>query len=229
MTYMYLYIRRAIYEENPSRKLNSLRSLPDMSRLFKLPYWIMLCVLLLAIISLAIIAIINYKSPFVWIPIITIVLVSILSQIPREKYLYNIPARANELSEQMQYYEQYISDIWNILRNHGIDTSEKVFKLKAECETTLRAHEDKFVKINSKIADMLIGIPLGALIASIIYADNTAVPTGIGALIIIGLIILGVVKLLRSLNYYSEGYFKDKYLLDAINELYYSDKCSHDQ
>ena len=224
MTYKYLYIRRAIYEENPAGKFSSNRSLSDMARLFKLPFWIMLGSLLIATISLLIIEILNIKSPFICIPIIVIVLVSVLSQISREKYLYNDSARANELSEKIQDYEQYVSGVWDILRNHGIDTPENVMKLKTECETTLKMHEDKFTKINSRIVDMLIGVPLGALIASIIYADSAAVPEAIGGIILFGLITLAIIKLIRSINYYSEGYFKDKYLLDAINELDYSEK-----
>lgn len=225
MTYKYLYIRRAMYEENPTDRLNSYRSLADMVRLFKLPYWIMLAVLLISIIALFIIMILDSKSLIIWIPIIIIVLVSVLSQISREKNLYDDSARANELSEKMQDYDQYVSHVWDILRNHGIDTPDKVMKLKIECETTLKMREDKFTKINNKIIDMLIGVPLGAFIASIIYADSDAIPIAIGALILIGLIILGVVKLIRSINYYSEGYFKDKYLLDAINEVHYSEKA----
>lgn len=185
----------------------------------------MLGALLIAIIFLLIIAILNPKSPFIWIPIIIIVLISVLSQIPREKYFYNDSARTSELSERMWNYEQYVSDIWGILRNHGIDTPEKVMNLKTECETILKMREDKFAKINSKIIDMLIGVPLGALIASIIYNDSDAVPVAIGALALIGFAILGVVKLIRTIGYYSEGYFKDRYLLDAINELDYSEKA----
>jgi hypothetical protein len=147
----------------------------------------------------------------------------VLIQIPREKHFYNDSARSNELDEKMKDYNQYVSSIWAILQNHGIDMPGKLMKLKTECETTLKMREDRFSKINSKIVDMLIGVPLGALIASIICTDSDAVPVAIGALILIGLAILGVVKLIRYINYYSEGYFKDKYLLDAINELDYSE------
>ena len=45
VTYKYRYIRRAIYEENPAGNLNSYRSLADMVRLYKRPFWIMLGVL----------------------------------------------------------------------------------------------------------------------------------------------------------------------------------------
>jgi ElaB/YqjD/DUF883 family membrane-anchored ribosome-binding protein len=224
VTYKYRYIRRAIYEENPAGNLNSYRSLADIVRLYKRPFWIMLGVLLLAIVFLVITVVFNSKSPLIWIPSIIIILISMLSQIPRDKYFYNVLARADELSERSQDFKQYILDVQNILQRHGIDTPEKVQKLKTECEATLKIREDKYGKVNSKIVDMLIGVPLGALIASIIYAKGDAVPVAIGTLILIGLTFLGLVKLIKSINYYSEGYFKDKYLFDALNELDYSEK-----
>jgi hypothetical protein len=213
-----------MYEKKPADKLNSFRSMADMIRLFKLPYWIMLGGLFIASIFLIIIGLQSPQSPFIWIPIIIIVLVYIVSQIPREKYLYKDSARSDEVSEKMKNYEQYICDVWNILHKHGINTPEKLNTLKIECEKTLKIREEKFDKINSKLSEMLIGVPLGALIASIIYAGSDAIPVTIGAIVLIGIIVLGVIKLIKSINYYSEGYFKDKYLLDAINELIYSEK-----
>lgn len=222
MTYKYLYVRRAIYEENPVGKLSRYRNWSDMARLFKLPYWIMLGVLLISIVFLILIAIYGFNSPLMGIPVILIVSVVVLTEILREKYLFNDSVRATELSERMQNYELYVTKIKEILRNHGIDTPEKIAKLKAECETALKMREEKFAKINSKIVDMLIGVPLGALIASIIYAGNDAIPAAIGSIIIIGIAVLGVIQIIRKINYYSDGYFKDRYLLDAINELDYS-------
>lgn len=224
MTYKYRYIRREMYETNPADKLNSYRSLKDMVRLFKRPYWIMLGGMLLAILLLFGIIIKAPGSPLVFIPVLIILVISILSQIPREKFFYNDSVRIGEIAQQMQDYEQYLEHIDALFRKYGIDTTEKLKILRAECEGLLKAREDKYTKINTKIVDMLIGVPLGALIASIIYANDDTMPMAIGALILIGLIILGGVKIFRSINYYSDGYFKDKYLLDAINELEYSNK-----
>jgi len=164
------------------------------------------------------------NSPFMIISVLTIVLLSILSQIPREKHLYNNSVRTGELSRQMEYYEQYIKDIWMILHKYDINSPEKVKALKTECGTVLKAREDKYSKISGKVVDMLIGVPLGALIASIMYADNNTIPTAIVALIVLGFMSLGCVKIIRSINFYSEGYFKDKCLLDALEELDYSEK-----
>lgn len=221
MTYKYLEVRREIYEKNPSNKINSYRSFSEMMRLFKLPFWIMLGVLVITFISLVAITIFAPNSPFVLLHMIIIILVLLLSQISRERHLYNELERANELSQKMQDYEQYVSEVWNILQDCGIDTPKKLQNLKTECEKTLKMREDKFVKINSKIVDMLIGVPIGALIASLIYTDSKAVPIAIGTVIFGGLAILGILKLVYLISYYSEGYFKDKYLLEALNELDY--------
>lgn len=226
MTYKYHYIRREMYEANPADNLNSHRNLKDMVRLFKRPYWIMLGGMLFAILLLFGIIVKTPDSPIIFIPVLIILAISILSQIPREKYFYNDSARIGEIAQQIQDYEQYIEHINKIFCKYGIDTPEKLKMLKAECEGLLKAREDKYAKISTKIVDMLIGVPLGALIASIMYADNDTIPMAIGALILIGLIILGGVKIFRAINYYSDGYFKDKYLLDAINELEYSDKIA---
>lgn len=224
MTYKYIYIRRAVYEKNPAGKLNAYRSLSDMVRLFKLPYWIMLSLLLFAIIFLAIIIIFNPKSLFLWISMAIIILISILSQIQREKHLYNEAVREQEVSEIKENYEEYVLCVLNIFENYGIDTAEKLQKLKNECEVTLKKHEDKLAIVNSKIFDMLIGVPLGALIASLIYSNGNVIPVAVTALILIGLSALVLLRLVGFLVYYSAGYFKDKYLLDAIIELDYSEK-----
>lgn len=224
MTRKYLEVRREIYEKNPSRKVNSYRSFKDMVRLFKLPYWIMLVVLIIALIGLITTVILTPEGPYVLIIMLSIIVVLLLSQIPREKYFFNKLERENELSEKTKDYEQYIAAVWDILKKHGIDNNDKILKLRTECETALKMRDEKFSKINNRIVDMLIGVPLGALIASIIYSNNTVVPTAIGTLILCGLAILGVIKLAGSITFYSEGYFKDKYLLDAVNELNYFDK-----
>lgn len=197
-----------------------------MVRLFKRLYWIMLGVMLFAILLLFFIIIKVPNNPLIFIPVLIILVISIISQIPREIHFYNDAARKGEIAQQIQDYQQYIDYIDGIFRKYGIDTAEKMKILRAECEGVLKAREDKYAKISTRVIDMLIGVPLGALIASIMYANNDTVPTAIGALILIGLIVLGGIKIFRSINYYSDGYFKDKYLLDAINELEYSDKVA---
>lgn len=223
MTHKYLEVRRAMYEINPTSKISSRRKFSDMVKLFKAPYLIMLVLLFLSIISYLILIIFFPNSPLLYVLIPTMVILPLLSQISREEYLYNVLARQEELTEMSVQYTQYIIEIKMTLRNHGIDTPEKVLHLKHECETSLNIRDEKYNKLSSKTIDMLIGVPLGALIASIIKADNHIVPIAIGSIILMGIAISGFVKLIQSIGYYSEGFFKDKYLLDTLNELDYSD------
>ena len=195
-----------------------------MIRLFKPSLWIMSGSVVFAMISFGVIAWIGLLNPLIWIPILIIIIASVISQVSREKYLYNDAERKKELSEKIRDYDRYVLRVRNVLRNNGIDTPEKITKLKTECETVLKTNQEKFTIINNKIFDMFIGVPLGALIASIIYADSTTAQTEIAVLIFLGLIILAIVTIARLINYYSEGYSKDKYLLDALNELDYSEE-----
>ena len=223
MTYKYLHVRRDIYETNPASELNSYRSLSDMRKLFNLPFWGMLIITALAIAALPVIIFLNLNSLWFLVAAAIIIVISIFCQMSREKRLYNDAARANELTAQKCRYEQYVANIWKILLRHGINTPEKVEKLRLECNTALKKREEKYSKVSAKAVDMLIGVPLGALIASIMYTDNSVVPTAIGALIIIGFIVWGGVKIVSTLKYYSDGYFKDKNLSNILNELHYAE------
>lgn len=225
LTNKYMYIRRAIFEQDPASKINKFRNISYMAKLFKRRYLIMLSLLLMSMILYIITYIIKPNSPFMLIPMIFTILIVILISVQREKQIYNESVRAQEISELEKNYAEYVLFVLKTLTSYGIDTPEKLKKLKAECEETLRKHEGKIVKINSKIFDMLIGVPLGALIASIIYSNSNTIPVAIVVIIIIGIAVLGLIRLIGFIEFYSEGYFKDRYLLDAINELDYYEKA----
>ena len=72
---------------------------------------------------------------------------------------------------------------------------------------------------------MLIGVPLGALIASTIYADTKTQNDGIALILSLGVILFIIIKIAKIVQYYTDANFKDKYLLNVLNELcYYNDK-----
>lgn len=70
--------------------------------------------------------------------------------------------------------------------------------------------------------DGLIGVPIGALISSLIHKDGDALVNEIMAVIFIGIICIVFVKLFKKISFYSEGYLKDKQMLDALQEIEYS-------
>jgi uncharacterized membrane protein YcaP (DUF421 family) len=70
---------------------------------------------------------------------------------------------------------------------------------------------------------MLIGVPLGALISSIIYNQDANSLEGIIVLILLGLFIIIGSQIGRKISFYSDGYFKDRHLLNILRELEYVD------
>lgn len=224
MTQKYLWVRREIYEKNPASKINHNRSISDMVRLFKIPYWIMLAFLMLSAIGLIVMSIVGVKTLLIFLPMIIILVVSIVSQIPREKYFYKDSVRQEELAEMQEKYQLYINELWVLLDKHGINTPEKVSLLKLECEEKLKAHKKAYQGIGKRVFDMFFGVPLGALISSIIYTKSDIDPVSIVSIFFVGFATTGFVKLINNLRFYSDGYFKDKRLLDALNELSYNEK-----
>ena len=110
----------------------------------------------------------------------------------------------------------------SVLIKHGIDGSEKLRKLKAECETLLKAREEKYARFHRVITDMLISVPVAALITGLIYQDSGVVPVATASVLLLGLLVFGLAKLFSKIDYYSDGYFKDQNLLDAISEVEYA-------
>lgn len=78
--------------------------------------------------------------------------------------------------------------------------------------------------VGHKTYDLLIGVPLGALISSLIYADKDTAFVMIVAIVVIGIAIIGGIKIFGLIRFYTDGYFKDRYLLDALDELEYSSR-----
>ena len=203
MTYKYCLVRRAIYENDPTSKLKKRRSLKDMKRLFKLPFWIMMFLVICSLISIALILLFKFNT----------MLVSIMEE------------RNKEIRIKECEYEEYINNVREILTELGVNTPNKIEKLKEECEEILIKRNNRFSNINNRIIDMLIGVPLGALIASTIYADTKTQNEGIVLILSIGLILFIIIQIAKVWQYYTDANFKDRYLLDVLNELsYYSDE-----
>ena len=225
MTIIYHNVRRAVYEEEPAKLLNKSRSFRDMAKLFKRPYWAMFILLLLSAISIIALSILilTFSINVLWIalPIGIILAISIIVSLPKEKHLYNHEQRSIELEDRKRNYKVFIEKIRKILICNGIDTYSKLAELEKECQGILKLHHDKFSSVNGKIIDSFILVPLGALVASIIYADSQVVVITFTVIIALGLSISGIVKLLQKAFYYSEERFKDQYLLNILHELNY--------
>ena len=60
-------------------------------------------------------------------------------------------------------------------------------------------------------------------ISALIYKSEGAdiVISQLFVIVILGVMIIGVSNILKKTTYYSDGHFKDQYLLDVLNELEY--------
>ncbi len=216
MTHKYYDVRRSIYEE---KDLKSYRSFSEMKKLFKPSYLIMMLITILSLIASIVLFFINVN--FVLIPMLLIVGCAIVTDLFREDSLYYSEARKEEIENNNMQYNKYIEKLSGILRQHRIDNTEKLSRLKNECIARIEGPKTKYSNINSKIYDLLIGVPLGALIASAMYADKDSAIVRIVALIFFGIFILGIVHVVKFISFYIDCIYKDKYLLKVIRELEY--------
>ena len=137
--------------------------------------------------------------------------------------MYNPTERKKELDEHSSNLEMYVENIQTTLNGHGIITKAHRDTLRKECEQQLSIHNSRFQSVSNKIFDMLIGVPLGAFISALIHKSEGAdfVISQLFIILILGLIIISISNILKKITYYSDGYFKDQYLLDILNELEY--------
>lgn len=224
MTYKYIFIRRAVYEKVSDKKLKRTRTLKEIKRLFKLPYIILLILLAIAIISTIIMLIMQIPIIYTFIPMGFLIVSSIVFEISPERRIYNMEEREKEVDEKIENYKEYLESVNEIFIENGIDTPEKLSLLKAECISSIETSKSQFSSINAKLFDMMIGVPLGALLAIIIENKDESQINSIIALMIIGALIILTIKALNFIMSISDAVFKDRYLLDAINELEYDMK-----
>lgn len=221
-TLRYWDIRREIYEQCSNKALKKYRTFADMRKLFKLSYWLLLFGMLVCLITY-IALFIFLPGTFYWlIPVGGTLLLSIIGELFGSR-MYNPLERKRELEEHSANLEVYIENIQTTLSRHGITTKDHRDTLRKECERQLSIHNLRYKSVSSKLFDMFVGVPLGAFISALIYKSEGAdiVISQLFVIVILGVMIIGVSNILKKTTYYSDGHFKDQYLLDVLNELEY--------
>lgn len=221
MTYKYLEVRREIYEKCSDKTLKKFRTFKEIRKLFKRDYWVLVGLMALCFIIGFILVALYPQKLWYAIPSGVCYIIFVVSEYNSEKF-YNPLERTKELSESKSTYDEYTKNIIKVLNECGIDNENKRKMLKEECKNKLALHSKTHNIVNSKVYDMLIGVPLGALISSLIYKSEEEILTPILGLIIIGVMIIIFSKVVRQLRYYSDGYFKDQYLFNVLNEVEYN-------
>lgn len=221
MTYKYYDVRREIYESCSDKKLKGFRSWSEIKELFNTFHWAMLIVTILLLVSAIVIYLLPVNYFWCLIPMILYIPCEIMMELKFDSLL-NKQARNNEIEKQNNAYKEYIALIQSVLRNNGIDTVLKHNLLKNECESVLKKYEAKYAFVNNRAFDYLIGVPIGALISSLIHQESDTLLNVIIAVIFVGILLIGIVKIVKRIAFYKDGYFKDKQLLDALQEVEYS-------
>ena len=107
----------------------------------------------------------------------------------------NILSRLNlydEIEKQNIAYKEYIEQIKSVLRKNGIDTVAKRNLLKKECESVLEKYEARYAFVNNKAFDYLIGVPIGALISSLIHKEMDTLLNMIIAIVFVGVLLIAI-------------------------------------
>lgn len=223
MTYKYREVRREVYNKCSGKAPKKYRSFNDMRRLFKRSQWALLFVMLGSLVSFIFLIVLIPEKPYCLLPALAPIIVQIISEFSCDR-LYNAEERKRELTEIRDTYEKYIQELTEVLNSCGIDSAQKRKVLKAECHACLEKQAKPYNSVSSNAYNMLIGVPLGAIVSAIIYNNsNHAAMVQIIFLIEVGLIIIGLSKAFKTLSYYFDGHFKDRYLLEILNELEYID------
>ena len=223
MTYKYYDVRREIYDKCSGKALKRTRSFKDLKRLFKWYAWVIMALLLVSMIAFIILVYVFPGKPYYLIPCAAAFTVTAIWEFHSER-IYNAGERYRELEEVKHNYLQYIRNVKGVLDSCGIDSREKLDALKKECNARLDSHTKPYKSVSSTTYNMLVSVPLGAVVSSIIYRNSgDAAVAQIVGLLMVGLMIIGFCKVFKALTFYADGYFKDRYLLEVLNELDYSD------
>lgn len=207
MTYRYYNIRREINNDNSEKGLNGFRSFKELKSLYKPFHWIVFVGVILTFIGL----------------FITLVILIILVNIWEYKCekSYNQKARKNELDTIDEKYKQYLNNTYIIFKNNGINTRKELAALKNECNFIFDKRENKFKILSNKIFELLIGVPIGALISSLVDKNDALLHTKTILILMLGISIYVIITTAKYISYYTEGYRKDRRLLDAVMEMEY--------
>lgn len=220
MTYRYYNIRREINNDNSEKGLKEFSSLKELKSLFTPFHWIVFIAIILSLVALLFTAFFSTNKLWCSIPLVILVVLVNIWEYKCEK-LYNQKAREKELNDIDEKYKQYLNNTYEILKKNGINTREQLLILKNECNIVFNERENKFKILNNKVFELFIGVPIGALISSLIDENNIALSSKVIAILIFGLIIYGIVALTKYFSYYTEGYWKDQHLLDVVTEMEY--------
>lgn len=220
MTIRYYNIRREICNDHSDKKLNRLRTFKEIVELFTPFHWIIFIIMVLSFVSTIVITIAFDNKLWNAIPFFIIILCGWIWNNKAES-LFNQKARQKEIDSINSDYETYLENIKIILIKNGINNKERFNCLKRECLSIFEERDKKYSFLNNRVFDLLIGIPLGALISTTSNVDSKGIPTYVVAILLMGIVVYSFILISKHISYYTKGYWQDGKVLIALDEIEY--------
>ena len=221
MTYKYYDLREEIINNCSEKELKKMRTWKDLIKLAKWYFWILFSIIFISIICTIVIMVLPISIFWCLIPFAVLLVCSTLFEYKSELF-YNQDIRKIEKENYRTAYKRYVDSIKRVLEENDINNRVKREQIKYECLYALECHEKRFSIINNKIFDVLIGAPIGTLITLLVHKDNSVLINDVVFIIVLGASLIYMVKLIKTISFYSEGYLKDRQTLDALKEVEYA-------
>lgn len=222
MTYKYFNVRKEISNDSSEKELKRFRTFSEIKQLFKPFHWTIFILTIISIVALVILLVVSINKLWCIIPALLIIICVKIWDAKAEE-LYDVKMHEKEIKGLDNAYDEYLSNINRILVDNGIDTAEKRNCLKKECCSVFERRDSKYSSLSNKAFEILIGIPIGAVISLLVNGDSVVSVEQIIAVVIACVMIYVIIKFAKFITYYTDGCKQDQKLLDALNEMeYYS-------
>lgn len=220
MTYKYEEVKREIWERKPDKILYPRRTLKEIKATISIRFWILFSIAVAALI-VSVVFFICGLSNWCIVPLIIDFIVLTISDWLGEKN-YNALPRKAELKKQKERYEAYLINVNEVLNGCNIENKDQIECLKAEAKEIIDKFEKRYNTVQTKIKDILIILPLTALVELFWKAKAVESALNIAHFIVLGLLFFLFFSIIRSAYvHYFSSIRKDYFLLQSLCELNY--------
>jgi len=228
-TTKYDFVRRAMYEEAPFQKLKQARSIKDSLLMFKpLALSLFLFAFMASVIGLILVIMDCYFGLTVLLSVFAAIVLIVLER-KKESFLYNSTRRTKELFARVDDYNECLEKIGRVLNYYEIDSYEKAKHLKEECEAKINRIKNPLAWLQKAIYSGFVAVPLSAYIGYRIVQKDIEASDYVISVVLMGVVLVVFLSFVKWMLLISEGYYKDQYLLRAINEYEYTSKLKREE
>ena len=226
MSKHYDFIRREVcelYHNNPKKMKEKKK---EMNELFTGLQWVLFYSTIISLFSLAtLLLLVSYNIiSIIWmmIPLCIIVGVLALVECLPERKLYKLETRKKYIEEDKATLNSRLKEVAEIIKRNGVK-GDSLPLLKDECENKLTKMKNRTDSIIKFLMNVLVSAPLTAVIIMILDQDKKVNTQAVAFIASLVLLASGLVKLYSPVYYIINGSVKDQCLLDAINDLEYTE------